>query len=70
MLHCIEKIQDYRIPETFRNQYPHIEWTKIIRSGHIITHDYDDLDYAIIWKIITMHLTALKQSLEKILSGL
>lgn len=33
-----------RIPDTFKNKYPDIEWGKIVRSRHIITHEYDDVD--------------------------
>jgi uncharacterized protein with HEPN domain len=59
-----------RMPNEFRIQHPEIEWSKIIRSRNIVTHDYDDVDYTIIWKIITVHLPANQKSLENILASL
>jgi hypothetical protein len=47
-----------------------IEWTKIIRSRHILTHEYDDVDDSIVWKIINIHLPPLKNSLQEILKQL
>lgn len=29
-----------RVPETIRNKYPAIEWRRIIRFLHIVTHEY------------------------------
>jgi uncharacterized protein with HEPN domain len=59
-----------RTPNEFRIKHPEIEWTKIIRSRNIVSHDYDDVDYTIIWKIITVHLPANQKFLELILKSL
>lgn len=59
-----------RMPNDFRAQNPEIEWNKIIRSRNIVSHDYDDVDYDIIWKIVTVHLPANQKSLELILGSL
>jgi uncharacterized protein with HEPN domain len=59
-----------RTPNDFRMLHPEIEWSKIIRSRNIVSHDYDDVDYSIIWKIITVHLPANQKSLELILKSL
>lgn len=58
-----------RLPKEFRDQYREIEWSRIIRTRHILTHEYERVDYDIIWKIITLYLPPLKNILEKILSG-
>jgi len=55
-----------RLPEDFRKKYPEIEWGKIIRSRHVTTHEYDKIDYTIVWRIVTVHIIGLKTSLEKI----
>ena len=59
-----------RIPKEERNRFPEIEWGKIIRSRNLIIHDYEIIDYSVIWKIITTHLPPLKKSLEEILKEL
>lgn len=55
-----------QIPIEYQKQYPEIEWTKIIRSRHIIVHHYFDLDYQIIWRIIQHYIPPLLKSLKKI----
>lgn len=59
-----------RIPVSFKTEHPSIEWSKIIRSRHIVTHEYDNIDDSTIWKIRTVHAPQLKESLEKILKQL
>ena len=43
---------------------PEIEWTRIIRSRHIVVHDYFGVDYEIIWRIVQVHLPPLRASLQ------
>jgi uncharacterized protein with HEPN domain len=57
-----------RVPSNVRDNYPEIEWTKIIRSRHIIVHDYAGVDYEIVWRIIEVYLQPLKIELIKILN--
>jgi len=56
-----------QIPQEFQGNHTDIEWTKIIRSRHILVHDYFELDYEIIWKIITTYIPPLVTSLKKLL---
>ncbi|QKZ13260.1 DUF86 domain-containing protein [Spirosoma sp. KUDC1026] len=58
-----------RVPKVFREQHSTIEWKRIIRTRHILVHDYFGLDYEIIWRIITLHLPQLRQSLDIILDN-
>ncbi|UFH56893.1 DUF86 domain-containing protein [Spirosoma sp. KNUC1025] len=53
-----------RIPKTFRDKYTTIEWMRIIRTRHILVHDYFGLDYEIIWRIISVHLPPLQQTIK------
>lgn len=57
-----------RVPKETRDSYPQIEWMRIIRSRHILVHEYSGIDYEIVWRIITIHLPPLSQALEEILS--
>ena len=54
-----------RVPKDIREQYPEIEWMRIIRSRHILVHDYAGIDYEIVWRIIEIHLPPLKDALLK-----
>jgi uncharacterized protein with HEPN domain len=48
-----------QIPKDFQLANSTIEWTKIIRSRHILVHEYFDLDYGIIWKIVNEYIPPL-----------
>ncbi len=53
-----------QIPKDFQAQYPDIEWSKIIRSRHILVHAYFELDYGIIWQIVNNYLPPLTERLR------
>ncbi len=36
---------------------------RIIRSRHIVVHDYFGTDYGIVWRIVQVHLPPLKTAL-------
>ena len=36
--------------------YPEIPWKKIIGLRNIISHEYANIDYDVIWVVITQHL--------------
>ncbi len=58
-----------RISKPFRDQHPAIEWMRIIRTRHILVHDYFGLDYEIIWRIITVHISPLQEAIKQILDS-
>ena len=55
-----------RVSDVVRARAPEIEWQRIIRSRHIVVHDYFGVDYAIVWRIIEVHLPPLRASLESL----
>lgn len=59
-----------RISAELRATTPQIEWMLIIRSRHIVVHDYFGIDYEIIWRIKEVHLPPLAIDLEQILTTL
>lgn len=54
-----------RLPLSLKSKYPEVEWNKIIRSRNIIAHDYEVVDFFIIWKIVTVHIPDLKEVMLK-----
>ncbi len=58
-----------RIPDAIKTENPQIEWQRIIRSRHIVVHDYAGIDYEIVWRIIQVHLPPLKQAIGEILNS-
>lgn len=59
-----------RIPLAVREKYSALEWNKIIRSRHILIHEYADVDYEIVWRIVTVHLPEMDRVLKEILTTL
>jgi uncharacterized protein with HEPN domain len=55
-----------QVPKEFQLANPQIEWSKIIRSRHILVHQYFELDYGIIWKIIQEYIPMLRHSLTEL----
>ncbi len=59
-----------RLPESIKKSYPEIEWNKIIRSRHILIHEYSEVDYEVVWRIVSVHLPPLEKALETLLMDL
>lgn len=59
-----------RVSVELRTANPQVEWVRIIRSRHVVVHEYFGIDYEIIWRIKEAHLPPLKTDLELILATL
>ena len=44
--------------------YPQIPWRKVIGLRNIISHEYANIDYDIIWTVIEKHLPPLKETVK------
>jgi uncharacterized protein with HEPN domain len=55
--------------QEMRDELAHIPWTKIIRTRHIIAHDYNDINRGVIWQIATVYIPLLIPQLEEILNS-
>jgi uncharacterized protein with HEPN domain len=58
-----------RVPEPVRERAPGIEWTRIVRSRHIVVHNYFGVDREIIWRIVEVHLPPLQIALRTLLKS-
>lgn len=76
---CIMRIQvigetiksiDDKTKGTLLSLYPEIPWKKIIGLRNIISHEYANIDYDIIWVVITKHLPTLADSINKLKNDL
>lgn len=55
-----------RVSQAIKETHPEVEWQRIIRSRHILVHDYFSVDYEIVWRIVEVHLQPLHDALLKI----
>lgn len=54
------------ISDETKSKYPDIEWRKIIALRNIVTHEYFDINYEVIWETATIHIKELKKQLTAI----
>jgi uncharacterized protein with HEPN domain len=45
-----------RLSEGFRTQHPEIPWQRMIALRNFVVHEYDQIDYAIVWSICDRHV--------------
>jgi len=55
-----------RLPSSFKQEHPEIEWTKIVGLRHRIVHEYFGVDLQIIWHIIQEDLPLLTEALRNL----
>jgi uncharacterized protein with HEPN domain len=56
-------------PKRFERNIIPLKWMRIIRTRHILVHDYFGLDYEILWRIVTVHLFPLQLTIKQILDN-
>jgi uncharacterized protein with HEPN domain len=56
-----------RVPAPERVSYPGIPWPQIVSLRNRLIHGYDNVDFDILWQIVTQDLPPLIATLDKIL---
>ena len=57
-----------RVPVSERAQYSGVPWVQIVGLRNRLIHGYDNVDFDILWEIVTQDLPPLVAELERILS--
>jgi len=55
------------ISQNLKDNHPHIAWKQIAATRDRLVHGYFDVDYDIVWKIVTEDLPSLIVALGKII---
>lgn len=50
--------------------YPQIPWRKVIGLRNIISHEYANIDYDIIWGVISRHLSPLEETVRQMIEDM
>lgn len=52
-----------RLPESFRQSHPKVDWRGIRAARNFIAHDYDGTDEEILWRAIAVEFPAIASAL-------
>ena len=58
-----------KMDKSFLENYPEIEWDKIMRLRDIVSHHYEKVDHEIIFDICTHHIPKLRSTVHKIIEN-
>lgn len=59
-----------RLPSSFIQKYPGIDWRKIKDFRNFLIHDYFGIDNSIVWNITTQYLDGLEMQIAAIIENL
>lgn len=54
-----------RLPESFRQAHPQIDWRGVRAARNFIAHDYDGTDVEILWQAIAVQFPAITAALAQ-----
>lgn len=57
-----------RVSSVTRDAHPGIPWREIIGTRHRLVHGYDEVDFDVLWRIVSAELPPLIQQIETLLS--
>ncbi|MEW6111804.1 MAG: DUF86 domain-containing protein [Thermodesulfobacteriota bacterium] len=57
------------LSQRFRNQTPNVPWSYIIGMRNVLAHRYFDIDFEIVWKVVSTDIPRLKPQIEDILNN-
>lgn len=63
-----EAVSTQKLPQEIQAQHPQVPWGRMNEVRNIVVHQYDEVDLAIIWKIVQEGLPDLIPQLEQLLA--
>jgi uncharacterized protein with HEPN domain len=57
-----------RLPQSLRQQYPHLPWQQMAGMRDRMIHGYDAIDYQIVWDAVKKEIPQVKPHLRQILA--
>jgi uncharacterized protein with HEPN domain len=55
---------------TTRDQHPEVPWVRMIGMRNILTHNYFEIDFDIVWAVVEQEIPNLKRDVKAILQSL
>lgn len=57
-----------RVPDSVRQQFPHIEWRAMAGMRDRLIHSYFGVDYEIVWDVVSNKVPVLAKDIEEVLA--
>ena len=58
-----------RVSPSVRDDHPNIPWKQIVGTRNRLVHGYDEIDFDVLWRIVSVELPPLVKRLEAILAA-
>ena len=59
-----------RVSEELKQEHPEIPWKRIISQRNVLIHEYDDIDYEKIWKVVSIDVPRLIEQVRPLIPPL
>jgi uncharacterized protein with HEPN domain len=69
LVHLIQNIGEAarRVSPDFQQSHPAVAWRQIVGMRHKIVHDYLDVDYDLVWDVVSVDVPQLITKLEEVI---
>jgi uncharacterized protein with HEPN domain len=57
-----------RVSQATRESYPGVPWRQIVGTRNRLVHGYDEIDFDVLWQIVSVELPPLLDQVEGILA--
>lgn len=57
-----------RLAAPYKDAHPEVDWRRIINLRHRLVHDYEHVDYDVLWRILTDDVPELRADLERLVA--
>lgn len=64
---CLEIIGE--ATKEFREKHTNIEWRQMDGMRNILIHDYDNIDYDVLWKVLDSNIPELKPKIDELIKN-
>lgn len=54
-----------RVPDERRADYPDVPWRSMVGMRNRLVHDYDMIDYDLVWEVIARHIPKIAANLQR-----
>jgi len=56
-----------RLSVEFQKAHPDVPWARIVAQRNVLAHNYGEIDDELLWRVATVHIPQLVNSLKMIL---